>query len=215
MNLVNYIYMSILSLCFLTGLINFKSFNLPIKITFLYVVITFVVEMLGFYSLYLSPEKKVNTVLYNIYAPVSLLILSLFFYIIVDSVQIKKVILFLGLLFGLIQVFFIFKNLNTGYNFRVFMGAIVILSIYSIVFFRQILNSGDSFFENPNFWIVTGILFFYTGYFFLSGFINYIATKDAVLARKLFTINHLLNIIYYSLITYGFICQRKLAKSSS
>lgn len=215
MNLVNYIYMSILSLCFLTGLIYFKSFILPIKVIFLYVTISFVVEILGFYSLYLSPEKKVNTILYSIYAPISLLILSFFFYIIIDNVQIKKVILCLGLLFGLIQVLYIYINLNIGYNFRVFMGAIIILSAYSIIFFRQLLNAEASFFENPNFWIVTGILFFYTGYFFLSGFINYISTKDPILARKLFTINHLLNIIYYSLITYGFICQRKLAKSSS
>jgi len=71
--------MSILSVCVLTGLICYKSFKTPIKAMYGYVVITFFTEVLGYYSLYLSPEKKVNVLLYNIYAPLSFLVLSFFF----------------------------------------------------------------------------------------------------------------------------------------
>lgn len=206
--------MSILSFCFLTGLIYYKSFNLPIKIMYLYVSVSFVTEVLGFYSLYISSEKKVNFVLYNIYAPVSFFILSLFFYRVIDNKNTKKNVILLVLLIGFVHIFFIFDSLSNKYNFKIFLLSITILSIYSILFLRQILDSEASIYLNPHFWIVTGILFFYAGYFFLSGFINYISLKDPILARKLFTINHLLNIIYYSLVTYGFICQRRLAKLS-
>lgn len=207
--------MAILSGCFLTGLIFYKSFINPTKIMYFYVAITFLTEMFGYYSLYLSSEKKVNFLLYNIYAPISFLVISVYFCKIINEKKIKKVIFLMIPLVLSISIFLSFSYSNKMLNYRVLLFSMGVLIVYSVVFFRQLLNSDASFLENPNFWIVTGILFFYTGYFFLSGFINYIASKDAVLARKLFTINHLLNIIYYSLITYGFICQRKLAKSSS
>lgn len=86
--------------------------------------------------------------------------------------------------------------------------------LFSVLFFKQLLLSNDDIIDKPDFWYVTGILFFNAGFFFLSGFINFISEKDSNLASKLYSINHILNIIYYSLITYGFICQRRLAKSS-
>lgn len=95
------------------------------------------------------------------------------------------------------------------------MIAFFFSSILSLVYFKQLLDSDVNVVKNPNFWIVTGILFFNAGFFFLSGFVSYLSQKDLELARKLFSINHLLNIIYYSLVAYGFICQRRLAKSSS
>lgn len=207
--------MSILSLCFLTGLICYKSFSLPTKIMYLYVSVSFITETLGYYSLYISSEKKVNFLLYNIYVPTSFLILSLFFYIIINNKNIKEIIYLLTFLLIFIHIFFIFDSINIKFDFRLFLLSIFLLSIYSILFLRQILYSEESIYLNPHFWIVTGILFFYSGYFFLSGFINYISLKDPALARKLYTINHLLNIIYYSLVTYGFICQRRLTKLSS
>ncbi|RDB03665.1 hypothetical protein DVG78_22415 [Runella aurantiaca] len=193
---------------------SYKSFRVPTKIMYLYVVLTFVTETLGYYSLYISAEKKVNFLLYNIYAPLSFSILSIFFYKIIENENIKKILFILTPLAVLISIYFVFGSSNSKLNYRILLFSMVILSMYCIIFFKQTLNTEENFFSNPHFWIVTGILFFYAGFFFLSGFINYISSKDIILARKLHTINHLLNIVYYSLVTFGFICQRRLMKLS-
>lgn len=211
MGIPNYIYLSILSVCFLTGLACYKSFHSPSNIILAYVIITFFTEMVGHYSLYLSPEKKINALLYNIYLPIGYLLLSLFFSKIIEKKMISKVILaFIPIVVAII----IFKS-NTLFRFypQLYLFSKATLIVYSIAYFHQILAEENDIYSNPHFWTVTGILFFYTGYFFLSGFIIYISQKDLELASKLFTINHLLNIIYYSLVTYGFICQRRLARS--
>ena len=111
-----------------------------------------------------------------------------------------------------VVVFFSFTDASQQLNFRLLLFSFAVLTIYAILFFKQVLNLDENIYPNPYFWIVTGILFFYGGYFFLSGFINYISSKDPIFARKLFSINHLLNIIYYSLVTYGFICQQRSMK---
>lgn len=65
----------------------------------------------------------------------------------------------------------------------------------------------------PLFWISTGNLFFYSGVFFLLGFLNYLLRTNKELASKLFTIIYLLNYIVYSLYTVGFLSVRKWRKS--
>lgn len=202
--------MLILSLCFLTGLINYKYFKVSENIFLTYIVITFFVECLAYYSLNLSPQRRVNHLLYSFYVPTQFLIISLYFYTLLQSKIIKKVLSSLVILLVCIYV----PVAISGFSYyRIFVITNIIISIYSIIFLKQLLNIEDEFFSNPNFWIVTGILFFNAGGFFLSSFVTFLSQKNLELARKLFSINHLLNIIYYSLVTYGFICQRRLARS--
>ncbi len=204
--------MSILSICLLTGILHYKYFEFPIKIFFYCILFAFIVEWFGFYSLYLSSDKRINSLIYAIYNPLEFTIIGLYFYYIVNAKKTKKLFILLIILVVLIEVtstilkFSMFKTLMIAFFFS---------SILSLVYFKQLLDSDVNVVKNPNFWIVTGILFFNAGFFFLSGFVSYLSQKDLELARKLFSINHLLNIIYYSLVAYGFICQRRLAKSSS
>lgn len=202
--------MSILSICLLTGLLQYKHFKFPIKVFFYCILCAFIVEWFGFYSLYLSPYKQINSLIYAIYNPLEFTIIGLYFYNIVDSKRKKNLFILLIILVvsieitGTILKFSMFKTLMIAYFFS---------SILSLIYFKQLLDSDINALQNPNFWIVTGILFFNAGFFFLSGFVSYLSQKNLELARKLFSINHLLNIIYYSLVTYGFICQRRLAGS--
>lgn len=64
--------------------------------------------------------------------------------------------------------------------------------------------------DNPHFWINTSFLLFYACAFLLMSLIFYIYEKDLALAKLLFSFNHILNIFYYSIMSYGFICQSKL-----
>ena len=179
----------------------------------MYVLITFLVEYIGFYLLYINPIEKIHFHLYVFYRPIGFLVLSLFFSKIVSNPAVSKLILFLIPVILLASLYFMLMGKDSKFHSQFGLVSKFLLVIYSILYLKQILNSEESIFSYPYFWTVTGILTFYAGYFFLSGFINYISVQNLELAQKLFNINHFLNIIYYSLITYGFICQRRLAKS--
>jgi len=69
----------------------------------------------------------------------------------------------------------------------------------------------------PEFWVCTGILFFFAGTFFQMGLHSFLFRTNRELANRLYVINHLLNILLYGLLTVGFLCkasQKKLSSSS-
>lgn len=212
MDLVTIIYISILLLSLLVGLVSIRFLDTASKIVVLYLIASVITETIGYHSLYFL-NKKVNHILFIIYRPLAFIIWSLFF---LNTIRDKKVKFFIRsaifLLPLLCLIFFIFDktpihNTQIGLLLK---GALV---IYSIVYFNEILHFEENISSNPYFWFVTGVLFFNAVFFFLSAFNTYISSKNLELARKLFVINPLLNIIYYSLITYGFVCQRRLARS--
>jgi hypothetical protein len=175
------------------------------------ILCTFFVEWIGFYSLYLGPKKQINTIIYSIFNPLEFSLIGAYFYSIIEIKKQQKYILIIILIVVLTEITGSFFKLSM---FRLLMIAYFFSSVFSLFYLKKLLDEEANILQNPNFWIVTGILFFNAGFFFLSGFVTYVSQRDLQLAQKLFSINHLLNIIYYSLITYGFICQRNLAKSS-
>lgn len=213
-SILNYAYMITLSICFLIGGLFFKSLTKDLKIYFYYIVPTFLIEWYGLYFLYFSSSKSVATYTYSFYIPSAFLILCYFYFRIIINIKVKKVLLLISPIITIILFFFMYSKNVEIVNFQVFLVSNFTISIYSIIFLMELLKFEGEILKNPFFWIVTGTLFFNSSFFFLSGFINFIYSKNIDLARQLFSINHILNIIYYSLITYGFICQRRLAKSS-
>lgn len=206
--------MSVLLVCSLTGLTYFSYFKLSTKLVHLYVIISFFNDCLGYYCLYYSSEKRVQVFGHNLYVCIYFCILTLYFFCILKY-KYKTFYLIVSVVVFIVSFIFSIKTIEYTFHYRQFIILSISFILCSILYFKQLLDTEEEIFKNSNFWIVTGILFFHSGYFFLSGLISFIANKDIELARKIFTINHLLNIVYYSLITYGFICQRKLAKSSS
>ena len=179
----------------------------------IYIIITIIIEIIGYYSLYFSADKKINALLYNLGLPLGYSLLSIFLSLIINDKRISRLIL---ILIPIILMIIIFNSSSImKMNFQLFLIFKAFLIIYSIIYLKETLNYEISIYTNPYFWCVTGILFFYTCSFFLSGLINFISSKNLDLAKKLYTITPLLGIIYYSLVTYGFICQRRLARSSS
>lgn len=218
MEILYQFYLLILTISFCVGLLLVREFSHTLRLILIYVLITLIVEILGYYSLELSSSKLVNINLYNIYALLYLGLLSLYFHALLDKINKSKFLTFMTIIFALYffsQILYYLNNYNQiKVNFRLILAANFILSLYSFLYFRQILKIDNLFTSEPNFWIVTGILFYNVGTFFLFGLITFVSLKNVNLAQKLYSINHVLNIIYYSLITYGFICQRRLAKSS-
>ena len=211
MDNIKYIYLAVLFISTIIGLSDFSKCPPAIKLVCSFVVLSLCVEMIGFYTLGKSKGEEVNIDVYKLYLLLECIILGAYFYFILKNRQ--KAILVSFLLLFILEVCMLNFSLLSFH--KTYIISIFFKSYFSVLYLYFCLNNTENIIQNPHFWIVTGILFFNAGFFFLSGFINYISSKDLELARKLFTINHLLNIIYYSLITYGFICQRRLARLSS
>lgn len=213
METLYYLNLAFLSFCLVVAFIHFSDGIWSTKIFSTYIFVTFIVEIIGMYSLKFASIKHISIPIYNIYTLLEFLLFSLYFQNILQSKKIKSFIFFtIPVILLVLIVMITFELISQN---KMFLITIIFYVIYSILYFRDLLYQEKNVFENPNFWIVTGILFFNAGFFFLTGFISYISSNNNILASKLFTINYLLNIIYYSLVTYGFICQRRLAKSSS
>ena len=211
----NYSYMCTLTVCFFLGTCFFYFLNKDTKIIWLLVFVTFVVEWLGFYNKHIADEHLIKPILYQLFSPVEALLFCAYFVKILKTKSFINIVYILVFIAIIIFTLDLLKNRFISLqNFKYYLLPIIFYVLFSILYLKELLDSSLDINSNPNFWIVTGILFFYSGFFFLSGFINFIAEKDLPLAKKLYSINHILNIIYYSLITYGFICQRRLAKSS-
>lgn len=213
MNILQF-YLAILLVCFTVGLLNYKHLNNSTKYIFYFVLLAVITESVGYYSLYMSSEKKVNTFVFYLYRPFEFLFISMFFYINFKGRLTKNLIIFL---IPLVVIFYLIfgipSKLDLISNYKLYLFSFFCFCLFSILYFKQILDTELELILNSGFWITTGILIFYSGSFFLSGFINFLAKSNLELARKVFSINHVLNIFFYSLVTYGFICQRRLARS--
>lgn len=133
--------------------------------------------------------------------------------LIVDKKK-KKKILFAFTLLLIITVI----NISYIQGFWKFHSYTFLLSSIFIVFlictfFLQVLKSNDIEFSillYPNFWIATGLLFFYLGGFAFFSFFEFMAYKgDYTYLSLAKLILNFTNVILYSFLSIGFICQYK------
>ncbi len=94
--------------------------------------------------------------------------------------------------------------------------ASVVLVVFCYLFFKQLLDSGTetNVLRNPMFWIATGLLFFYTGFFFYFCAYDYVAYAKIPLNLQLWKIiSRSLNILLYSFFLIAIVCNLKPSNS--
>ncbi|WP_131458335.1 hypothetical protein [Jiulongibacter sediminis] len=210
------IYQLVLYGSMVAGILFRKSIFPSSRYIFYLILITSVVETIGLFSLKLY--DKPASVIYDFFQPIELILIGLYFlgkYQEQVNKVLSKVLVGIGILF-LIAYHIIreFYELKAYYDFLI---VAFIVSILSILFLIEVLryHLDKELLKYEVFWISTGILVFHAGSFVLMGTVVYVYLLNPKLASQLYSINHLLNIIYYSLITYAFYIQWKSTKSSS
>lgn len=177
-------------------------------------LITLVVETIGFY--YLKFRGEVAHWIFAIFHPIEFFLIAQYYSnTFANRLNIKianifkKVIPFLILGIGIASLK---VNFPLWFNF---LTSSIFLIALSALYFKDLLveKIENELFDNPDFFISIGVLTFHSGSFLVMGLVNYIYLEDKELARSVFSINHILNIIYYGLITYAFYIQWKSTKS--
>jgi hypothetical protein len=174
-----------------------------------------IVEYIGWR---MSAKYYHTLALYNFFTFFEFIFYLFFFRALFDSPKIKRIIFIVIICYficTLVNILF-FQGRSTFHTYTYLLGC-TLMVIFSIVYFNLLLRVPEtgSLIKNPFFWIVAGLLVFYTCNFTLSGLDNYIAKTIKYYTKFLFLITDLLNTLLYTLFTIGFLCKMNFRKLTS
>lgn len=182
-----------------------------------FLFLSFAVE---YYGEKLSNRNINTTNLYNFFTFFEFVFYIVFFmYLFPGSATKKKmgVVLVIYFVVTAINIFF-FQGRKVFHTYTYMLGCLIVV-ILSISYFYYLLRFPETgtLAKNPYFWIVAGLMFFYTCTFALFGLNNFIAETIRQYTANLFIIQDILNMLLYTSFTIGFLCKvntRKLFRLS-
>ncbi len=205
------IHIYAIALSLLASLFILSSKDIPrfLKLFPFFLFLTLVVELTG--TLLMTTD---NTPLYNFF---SIFEFVFYLYIIKNIIQnhvVRKIITIVMLLYpitALVNIFFILGSIDKLHITTYSLGCLIIV-IFSIYYFYELFKSTASvdLKREPAFWIITGLLFFYTCSFPIFGFSNFIS---AVIAKNIGAVLLIINVILYILFAVAFLCRIRIQRS--
>lgn len=216
-NLLTHAYIVVIGVAFTTSLLSFKlDYPIHLRLFSLLIGVTFIVEFSAYFIVRWF-HLRTNLPLYNIFMLVEFTTYAIYYCIIIRSSIHKKIILsfvILYPLFWLISVFLIF-GLSNWNSYIIITGSL--FTIYtSVAYYHQLITEVElvKLRYNPEFWIATGLIVFYTCNLPYVGMLNYLIKNHLAIARQLLVLLQILVILMYSIFTYAFLCQMIMKKSS-
>lgn len=209
-----YIYYSVLAVAAILGLVYFPKHSVAIKIIAGLLVITFVAESIArpFLSFF---HLTNNNPIYNIYIAIEGSAYLLFFYTILHSSLLRKVLIISELLFVLFWIkttFFTFSL--SSWNSYAAIAESLIVVVFAAAYYHQLFVSEQlvALRTHSEFWVVTGMLIYYCCSMPYLGMLEYLTKNFKELSNDLLILLNAFNIIMYSLFAYAFVCQTRIMK---
>lgn len=155
-------------------------------------------------------------ILYHIYLPIEYISLSIYFYLTIRNVIIKKIILYSIPLFVLLSILFSLEVVVVSKypNFQTNIECLLLIVWATIAIFTIEVKEDISILLLPVFWICVGILIYQCGVFTFTGLLNYLMKSRSDLYERLKNYHIVFNCIIYSLYSIAFICSRWTRKYS-
>lgn len=201
---ITYLYIFTIGLASLSALIGFwKKRKLHLNLLAGLIIISFPIEF------YVEVVKKNNAWIYNPLMLIEFNVYAYFFYNILDNERIKKGVIFLILLFPFFWFFTtVYKFGFKDFNNYVFVAGSVFTSLLCLSYFYQLLISANpvKLSRHFEFWIVSGLLFFYSSVLPFFGLLNNLIRNKIILAIRVLPVIQVLDTIMYLSFTYAFLC---------
>lgn len=154
--------------------------------------------------------------LYHIYLLFEYALLAYYFYLTINMVLVKKIILYsipsftgLSIIFSLTIV-----GVNEYPNWQTIIECFLLIIWVTIALFTIEVKDGKSILLVPMFWICIGVLIYQCGIFTFTGMFNYLIKSKSDLFVKLRSYHTVFNCIIYSLYSIAFICSHWTKKYS-
>jgi hypothetical protein len=190
----------------IVGIKLLKHFDFSLKIFFALICISL---MSNIFSLsYVWILKKQNLFIINIYSLLEFGLLSFFYITIINSLLIKRLILFLLLIYNLISLFEFYTNsVSSIAYYKIAALENFLITCYALCFFIHAMknNSDKISTKSPLFWINSGILVYYMPFILIFLFNEYLDKISNIFMASLYnTFNNILTLIFITLIIIGF-----------
>ena len=161
----------------IVGIITAKKHKIiTLHLIFFYCLVCSVFEIIAWY--YFTHHLQ-NHFLFNMMSYFDILVWGLFYYLLLDKLITKRIIIFLVAVTLMLTFWSHFgtgRDFNRMDSFALSVGSISLMAM-SLLFFYQLLNNLDikNIFIYPFFWINVGVLIYFSGSFFSFIFAEYIA----------------------------------------
>jgi hypothetical protein len=151
-----------------------------------------------------------NIWIYNLFLIPQYLLYLYFYYLVLESIKIKKLVKYVAIsfsLFGIINLLFI-QTLHQINSFTLIFSSIMIIFLTAI-YFEQVRKQKEiiSLSSNPLTWISLGAFIFHSAYLPYISSLNYLIKNNIPLALALYYIFLGLNCLMYSLYLIAFLCR--------
>lgn len=210
-----YIYFLIISI--LAGVTVYFRKNVPLYLSLLpvFLLITIVVEFIGFW---MWNRFGSSTPLFNVYIIFNFSSYLFILREIISDRAFKKISLYAivsYVAYTLINMFYI-QGLNVWNSMSYTLGCLLIVS-FCIYYFLELFRKPKStrLTKEPAFWIVSGLLFFYCCSFPFLGLNNLLNDAPMVLMNNLRSILAVLNVLLYTLFSIAFLCRYNFRRSQT
>lgn len=195
---------STLSILLPSGMVffTFKSNDNHLKYIRLVVLISLLCEITSFAYinlcdyLHIPDEEKNNMFVFHFYVFAETIILTFYFRAFSQSTLVRSLYLIIATLFVLFYIFdLIFLETITDYPAISSMLRCIMVILFSIIFFIQTFLKSEiiNLFLYPHFWMVSGLLLFYSGTFFMN-IVGDLVIKENNLGFDIYAIHSYLNI---------------------
>jgi hypothetical protein len=201
------IYLVLISIATLVFLFRYKALPYNLRILPLFTTIHFLTEFLSLYIHY--SLKQDNYLVYHLFAYSSYVALSLFFYRTFRASSLKKAVLILiPIYFSLSLLYTLLWEPITVYNSLAFMTEHFLMIIWCFAFYRAILDYSEPYRpeKDRSFWIITGLLFYFVGNFFILSSYNYIWKHRPDILSNMYYAGYVFDyLLYITIILTGLI----------
>jgi uncharacterized membrane protein len=206
-----------LCISFIASLASFRlAFPFHLKLFSILLGCTVITELFAIY-LYRSVLKmETNMPLYNCFTLVEYWAYAFYFRLIIESRLVKQIItvfLFLFPPFWFITTFLVF-GINNWNSYLMVAGSLSTVCL-SFAYCYQVFIDTEmrELRNNREFWIATGLIFFYSCQLPYVGTLNFLLKNYLYLAQNLLVVLQVLNIVMYAVFTYAFLCRITTKKS--
>lgn len=213
---LTYIYLIVLCLAAVTGALALKK-KLPIQLKSIFILVMYTAILEGTVVLFKNQFSINKNVIpqYSIFLLVEFLFYAYFFKKIIHSKTVLKAINIFIYVFPVIWYVLVFGVLNIlQWNSYVFVLGGTCTIFWGLLYYYQLFNSLPlvSLSKSSEFWIVTGIIIFYSCGTPYMGMYNFLTKNHESLAVELKLVLQFSNIVMYSLFAYAFVCHSATIK---
>ena len=187
--------------------------NKPLKLFGIFLFISFIIELT---NLYLSLKNISNVLLYDFFTTFEFIFYIFIIREFLHHTLAKKIYLFIiysYLIAALVNIFLI-QGIHKFHTITYALGCLIIVFCCAYYFLETLLKPTPvTLVRMPDFWICSGLLFFYAVSFPIYGFTNFVMSLPGAFLRNFNLFIQILNIILYTMFSIAFLCRFKVTKS--